>query len=197
MLASSHSLSRGGGAAALVVALHVVVLYAVAASLGVIKVPKLAEPLQAVLIDAPTEPTKMEPVVTKPQLSEPQLNVEETVPEVPVDIPLESEPAETAISTTPTEAMEVANLRVNRRVEPAYPAASRRAGEEGSATFRVLVDERGRPAEVTVLQSSGFDRLDQAAMDAIRRWTFAAANNGSGPVSAWTSVKVTFRLDKA
>jgi len=60
--------------------------------------------------------------------------------------------------------------------------------------LRILVDERGMPRDVQLAQGSGFARLDQAAMDAVRKWRFAAATNGSQAVTAWTNVAVTFRL---
>ncbi len=45
--------------------------------------------------------------------------------------------------------------------------------------------------------SSGFARLDQAAMEAVRKWRFVAATNGTNPISAWTQVAITFRLTSA
>ena len=70
-------------------------------------------------------------------------------------------------------------------------------GEAGTVQVRVLVDERGRPKEVNVAKSSGFARLDEAAMEAVRRWRFVAATNDQGPVASWTQVAITFRLTDA
>ena len=61
--------------------------------------------------------------------------------------------------------------------------------------FNVLVDENGHPKDVTVKTSTGFPRLDQAAIEAIRHWTFNPAVRGAQKVTAWTSVKVTFQLN--
>lgn len=85
---------------------------------------------------------------------------------------------------------------MTRRVDPVYPPASRRAGEAGQVLLRVLVDESGRPREVRILKSSGFERLDESAVAAIRRWHFSPARQGSGPVIAWTQVSVVFRLEQ-
>jgi protein TonB len=63
--------------------------------------------------------------------------------------------------------------------------------------LKVLVDEKGRPRDVGVVTSSGFARLDQAAMEAVRKWRFVAATNGTSPISAWTQVAITFRLTNA
>jgi protein TonB len=60
--------------------------------------------------------------------------------------------------------------------------------------LRVLVDERGRPPDVQVAQSSGFPRLDEAAAKAVKRWVFAPAMQDAVPVPTWTQVNVVFQL---
>ena len=187
---------RRGGTGLLILAIHVVIVYAIATSLGVIKVPEFAKEMEAVIIDAP-QTEEIKPVEVKPQLAEltPDVPMPETIPEIPVEVPVEAPPVANTISTSPESAPEVQNLAVSRRVEPIYPPASRRAGEQGTAMFRVLVDERGRPSEVQVLRSSGHPRLDQAALDAIRKWTFTPAKNGATPILSWTRVQVKFQLN--
>jgi protein TonB len=86
------------------------------------------------------------------------------------------------------------SLGVTRRVDPIYPPASRRMDEQGAVRLRVLVDERGRPQEVQVAKSSGFPRLDEAAVSAVKRWVFAPAMQGAVAVPTWTQVSVVFRL---
>jgi len=63
--------------------------------------------------------------------------------------------------------------------------------------FKVLVDEKGRAKEVQVAQSSGFPRLDEAAKQAVSRWKFVAATNGTSAIQAWTQVAVNFKLTNA
>lgn len=50
--------------------------------------------------------------------------------------------------------------------EPIYPSLSRRIGEEGKAMVRLLINESGQVEKVSLAQSSGVQRLDQAALDA-------------------------------
>lgn len=50
--------------------------------------------------------------------------------------------------------------------EPIYPSLSRRIGEEGKAMVRLLINESGQVEKVSLAQSSGIQRLDQAALDA-------------------------------
>jgi protein TonB len=52
------------------------------------------------------------------------------------------------------------------------PRASRRAGEHGTVWLRVVVDVAGQPAQVSVQRSSGFARLDEQALWAMRQARF-------------------------
>jgi periplasmic protein TonB len=78
---------------------------------------------------------------------------------------------------------------------PAYPAVARRAGQQGKVVLRVLVNASGSPDSVEIRSSSGFDRLDDAALDAVRRWRFVPARQGDTPVAAWVLVPLTFTLE--
>jgi len=104
-------------------------------------------------------------------------------------VPPRTEPSTPAV-------IEAKSLSVTRRVEPVYPPASRRLDEHGAVRLRVLVDERGRPREVQIAKSSGFERLDQAAVAAVRRWQFSPAMQESRAVTAWTQVNVVFQLNR-
>jgi periplasmic protein TonB len=87
-------------------------------------------------------------------------------------------------------------LAVTRRVDPVYPPASRRMDEHGTVRLRILIDERGRPREVLVAESSGHARLDEAAVNAVRRWQFSPATEQSRAIAAWTHVNVIFQLNR-
>jgi protein TonB len=79
--------------------------------------------------------------------------------------------------------------------EPDYPSLSKRLGEEGRVLLRVLVNVEGRPDQVELRQSSGHARLDQAALDTVRRWRFSPARKGSDLIAAWVLVPLSFQLD--
>ena len=51
---------------------------------------------------------------------------------------------------------------------PQYPAESQRIGEEGLVMVRALIDTSGHVERVALYRSSGFPRLDNAALDAVR-----------------------------
>lgn len=77
---------------------------------------------------------------------------------------------------------------------PIYPSASLTMGEQGKVLLNVLVSPTGLAQEVRVRTSSGFDRLDQAAREAVRRWKFIAAQQGGEAVGAWVVVPIQFNL---
>lgn len=56
--------------------------------------------------------------------------------------------------------------------KPVYPAMSRRLGEQGKVIVSVLVGIDGLPKSARIKQSSGFDRLDEAAREYIMRCRF-------------------------
>ncbi len=79
---------------------------------------------------------------------------------------------------------------------PRYPVESRRKGEEGAVVVQVSVSIAGQAQEIRVVKSSGYSRLDDAAVDAIRRWRFAPALQAGQPVAAWVEVRIPFVLEK-
>jgi len=184
--------------AILIIAVHAILIYAAATTMGILKTPNIVKPLEAIFIDQPEE--QHEPVkVIKPEMETPTVDpppIVDTIPEIEVPV---DEPAPAAITaeTAPAPPAETSDMKVTNRVDPIYPPASRRAGEEGTGIFRVLVDQSGRPLDVQVLRSSGFPRLDEAAVAAIRKWRFQAAVNNGQAVQSWTRVQVQFKLENA
>ena len=80
---------------------------------------------------------------------------------------------------------------------PAYPAVSRRLGEEGRVLLAVQVDADGAPRQVRIARSSGYPRLDAAAQVAVEKWRFVPARQGEHSVAASVNVPIHFRLDDA
>ena len=78
---------------------------------------------------------------------------------------------------------------------PSYPTLSRRMREQGRVLLRVRVNAAGDPEEVEVSASSGSERLDRAAIDAVRRWRFVPARLGAEAIAGYAMVPVLFKLD--
>ena len=70
------------------------------------------------------------------------------------------------------------------RSAPAYPAQSRRLGETGVVVLRVELGESGNVALARVDRSSGYPRLDEAALAAVRTWRCTPATRNGHPVRA-------------
>lgn len=78
--------------------------------------------------------------------------------------------------------------------EPQYPSASRRLEESGTVLLRFLIDIDGRVVDSKVDTSSGHERLDKAARDALARCTFKPGTLDGKPEQSWASIKYTWRL---
>ncbi len=81
------------------------------------------------------------------------------------------------------------------RQPPAYPSLSRRLGETGKVVLRVLLDEQGKVAKATVDRSSGFSRLDEAALTAVRSWRCTPAQRQGQAVEATALQPFNFVLE--
>lgn len=77
---------------------------------------------------------------------------------------------------------------------PTYPAIAKRLNEQGSVILRVLVTPSGTAGEVAIKDSSGYPRLDRAAIEAVKRWKFIAASDGVVNISAWVIVPIHFSI---
>lgn len=76
---------------------------------------------------------------------------------------------------------------------PNYPALSKRNRESGTVLLLVRVDPEGNATTVTLHQSSGHDRLDQAAVQAVTRWRFVPGMRGQTAISATVIVPISFK----
>ena len=77
---------------------------------------------------------------------------------------------------------------------PEYPALAMRRNWQGTVLLRVHVLSTGKPGEIQIQKSSGRDQLDDAALAAVKRWSFAPAKQGNNPVDGWVSVPIDFKL---
>lgn len=79
--------------------------------------------------------------------------------------------------------------------QPEYPPSSRRAGEAGTVILEVYVNANGRAEDVRVKKSSGFPKLDDAAIREVKRsWRLVPGTEDGKPVPMWGQFAVTFKL---
>lgn len=203
-------------AIAAIAALHAAVLYMLLADTRPVRHPPRpavqVELIAALPAPEPPRPTAPPRVLPTPrQLAPPAVDApppilaiesprlaESTMPDAP-PVPVEIVPA-SAASAAPAPALltpprfDAAYLD---NPAPAYPALARRQREEGRVLLRVLVGADGRAERVEIALSSGSERLDRAAQDAVRRWRFVPARRGDEAVVAHVTVPVVFTLDRA
>jgi periplasmic protein TonB len=76
--------------------------------------------------------------------------------------------------------------------DPVYPAFAREAQISGKVVLHVLVGKDGRVHDVKVIRS--VTGLNDAAVDAVKKWVFKPALSNNKPVAVWVEVPMDFRL---
>lgn len=77
---------------------------------------------------------------------------------------------------------------------PTYPRQARIRGLQGQVKLKLGVNGLGEPIVVDLLESSGHQALDHAALEGLKRWRFSATND-SVDIAFWTEKVVEFRLN--
>ncbi|WP_411727846.1 TonB family protein [Methyloglobulus sp.] len=78
---------------------------------------------------------------------------------------------------------------------PHYPSVSKRLGEQGRVLLRVQVSADGTAGSIALQASSGSARLDQVALESVKKWRFVPAKRGGQAISASVVVPVRFLLE--
>lgn len=135
--------------------------------------------------------------VSRPGFSPAELSLELAAGSPPVPLRFSLQPVEAADvggpgppsvpaaapKTEPTSPRRIVPPRRIAGALAAYPDAARRLRLEGTVALDILVDSKGRPAEMRVVRSAG-ELLDEAVLAAARTWRFEPARRGTTPISA-------------
>lgn len=85
--------------------------------------------------------------------------------------------------------------RVVRSVSPVYPETQRLTNVTGTVRLRLLIGRDGSVEDINIVSSSGSRPLDNAAVNACRRWRFTAAENSAGQkVRCYWEIPIRFDL---
>ncbi len=150
-------------------------------------------------IDLPPPEVPPEPIIPiekppepKPKPPEPKPVQKRTpAPAAPVDSPpQQAAPRAPAAPRT----VSVSQLGYVVPPNPIYPTRSRKAGDQGTVTVRVLIDVTGRPSQVSLQASSGHPALDESALSAVRAAQFRPYSEGSVVQAVWVIVPINFVL---
>jgi protein TonB len=203
----SSFLTRRGFVFLLIVALHLGMYYVLNSGLSKHLVDVVLGPIETRMIEEAPK-TDEPPPPPPPKIETPPPFV--PPPEVAIELAPETNTS-TAIQTVtnvrptappPPVAAPVAVARTAPKSDarrplsqPEYPPSSRRAGEAGTVILEVYVLETGRVGEARVKQSSGFPRLDEAAVREVKRsWRLVPGTENGKPVPMWGQFAVTFKL---
>jgi periplasmic protein TonB len=161
----------------------------------------------------PEDLTKAPPPPPPPPIDYRVKPIESFVPQPPAWVPIEpSENTIRIVSTDPPPAPTappqvepspqpvIVEPAINPRTglsEPVYPPAEIRLEHEGTVVLSIHVLENGRVGDVRLERSSGYARLDEAAMREARRWRLLPGTRDGAPVAMWKQVPIRFRLENA
>jgi periplasmic protein TonB len=108
-----------------------------------------------------------------------------------------AEPAPLRAAAMPPAPPVLAASAIRYRVPPAIavPMASRRLGESGTVLLRVWVDAQGLPRQVSLHRSSGFARLDEQALAAMREARFQPVSDGGSAIDWVVIAPLQYEID--
>lgn len=145
--------------------------------------------------------TVQQPVV-QPTIPQPMMAL---APPAPAPVPptvaqpaAEASPAQPAPSAPPS-LVTASNLgtRMISGSPPRYPIESRSKHEQGTVELLITLGTNGSVEAISVSRSSGFPRLDNAALSAVRRWRWAPTLRDGDPVKVRGIVEIPFVLQGA
>ncbi len=193
----------------MVAALHVGMFAAISSGLNIHILKEVIPPFKWVDItpEKPAEPKPLEPTLDKQAKVDPYLPplppTEETVTKDTSQVTqVTLVDKETGIEESGRGALvdePLIQSSVDPRhplTQPEYPPRSRLLNEQGKVRLRLHVMANGRIDSVVVVDSSGYQRLDDAAIQqALKRWSMVPASKGGNAVDSWVEIPVVFRLN--
>ena len=150
--------------------------------------PLLPPPPQLMAIADPTPAPNAPLGVTTPQPPPPPIAAPVAVAAAPVAPPA-APPAPPKVDLPSSDADYLQNPR------PAYPPISKRLGEQGKVMVRVFIGTDGLAQKAEMKQSSGYERLDQVALNTVLKWHYVPGKRGGTPEAMWFVVPINFVLE--
>lgn len=191
-----------------VLVFHILLVYALVNGLGHKLVQVIKKPYETRLIDEAKKPLPDKPTTPPPKLVPPpppfvppvEVNIAvaapvgNTITQVSSKLPVPAPAPVAAPKHVPVLAPAVIDAKRNCS-KPEYPSASRRLEETGTVVLNFLIDVDGRVMESKVATSSGHDRLDAAAKEALGRCQFKPGTVDGKPERSWASIKYRWEID--
>jgi len=145
-------------------------------------ITRVPRPREPVATPAPS-PQPVAPAASPAQASPVTTNAENAAPQTTkAAASASSAPSSAARETIAVAAPKHVDHAECRIVKPAYPELSKRRGETGTATVRFVIGTTGAIDTVSLVKSSGFTRLDDAAVEALRASTCRPYLENGSPI---------------
>lgn len=85
--------------------------------------------------------------------------------------------------------------QIIRKTPLTYPVLARKAGIEGIVYLDILVDKEGKVRDIRVIKASGTNvGFEEAAVEAVKQWTFSPAIQNERPVACWMALTIKFKI---
>ena len=78
---------------------------------------------------------------------------------------------------------------------PPYPPLSKRLGEQGKVIVRALIEVNGTASKAEIRTSSGYERLDQTALQTVLKWRYVPGKRAGVPEAMWFNIPINFVLE--
>ena len=127
----------------------------------------------------PVQQVSSQPVVTTPttQPAQQQTKAAESTPAPMPFVAIESQP------------------ELLRREPAVYPEIAKKMGLQGRVTVEVTIDAQGKPIQAKVVKSAS-DIFNEAAIEAVMKYSFKPAMMSTGPVTAKIMIPIEFRMTR-
>ena len=162
------------------------------------KKPEPVKPEPPKIVEQRPEPPKPEPAkaVTPAPEALPKPAPAPTPTPVPAPEAVAKPAPPPAPAPTPAKSSSGSSAQYVGACESPYPTLSKRMNEKGTVVVKVLVKSDGTAGDVELKSSSGYPRLDQAWLEAIKTCRFTPSTGSDGkPIDEWFSAPHTFRLN--
>jgi protein TonB len=110
----------------------------------------------------------------------------------PIAAPVSASPAPVA---NPKVDLPSSDAEYLHNPKPEYPRISKQRAEQGKVVVNVYIGTDGIAQKVEIKTSSGYERLDQAALTTARAWRYIPGKRGGVPEAMWFSVPINFVLE--
>ena len=87
------------------------------------------------------------------------------------------------------------NAKLLGVIRPEYPRLSRERNEQGVVFLQFTVQKNGAVSDPKIIESSGYPRLDQAALHAVSQARFEPAQVNGNQEDSFTELKIRFQLE--